>query len=186
MCHQWQANSLLVKFCVQIALLENKIQIAKGKRVTNGLQEWLVLGRIPTNSHLVVTSHTVCLAVYMRVSLQNGYKALLDSERLVFQSEVNFITSWLIFHISKQIQRGFKPSWCTAALPAIIMGTHINLWFEPARLLPTCEEFFSSNLGRWSSWVQTFSCSSQPSMVHWLNSSIFPSFIDRLAMVTSD
>ena len=93
MCHQWQANSLFVRFCVQIALQENKIQIAKGKRVTNGLQEWLVLGQIPTNSHLVVTSHTVCLAVYMRVSLQNGYKALLDSERLVFQSEVNFITS---------------------------------------------------------------------------------------------
>ena len=72
MCHQWQANSLFVRFCVQIALQENKIQIAKGKRVTNGLQEWLVLGRIPTNSHLVVTSHTVCLAVYMGVSLQNG------------------------------------------------------------------------------------------------------------------
>ena len=39
--------------------LENKIQIAKGKRVTNGLPEWLVLGRIPTNSHFVVSSHTV-------------------------------------------------------------------------------------------------------------------------------
>ena len=53
MCHQWQANSLFVRFCVQIALKENKIQVAKGKRVTNGLPEWLVLGRIPTNSHLV-------------------------------------------------------------------------------------------------------------------------------------
>ena len=81
MCHQWHANSLFIKFCVQIALLENKIQIAKGKRVTNGLPEWLVLGRIPTNSHLVFTSHTVGLAVYMRVSLQNGFKAVLDSER---------------------------------------------------------------------------------------------------------
>ena len=187
MCHQWQANSLFVRFCVQIALLENKIQIAKGKRVTYGLPEWLVLGRIPTNSHLVVTPHTVCLAVYMTVSLKNGFRAVLDSGRYLFQSEVNFITSWLIFHISKQIQRGFKRSWCTAALPAIIMGTHINLWFEPARLLPTrAGGFFSLKPVRWSSWVQSVSWSSQPSMVHWLSSPIFPFCPSvRPAMVTS-